>query len=460
MASGFKTYTIVSGTEKDLDEVFKLRAAGDPEFSGNSGFKTSDGLDLIKRYYPSSGNEDQYQVASGFRIQSLNLDFSQIFRAATFAGGLPTITENLEVQYIGDAGEAGSLSVVASGQEPLSYQWERNVGAGWVNVGADSATLSLSPLVAGDAGYYRVTVSNGVGSTVSSIAQLLVNHPPVIVSILPVAGTYNVGDSVDIVLVATDGYPVGIAYAWYKNGSPITSSTDGTYAGYTSDTLTITFELSDIDAVFKCRVTGPGGYVDSGTATFNVQYEPVITLNPSGGSINEGGTWGFAALADGNPAPDYQWQKYSGGAWGDIPGETNPGYILAGAALADAGSFRCVISNAVGTVYTPSAELFVQELPSIVVSPSNITDAEGSGPHQLLCEAAGAGGLYFTWYQNGVLVSGPRTGNISATEDQHVIGAVDGLWLQPSEAGDYYCVVTNSYGGTPATSATATVTVT
>jgi hypothetical protein len=69
------------------------------------------------------------------------------------------------------------FSVVAGGQEPLSYQWYK----GAANIpNATNAILSLVNLQAGDAAGYKVVVTNSIGSVTSSIVSLnvLSSQPP------------------------------------------------------------------------------------------------------------------------------------------------------------------------------------------------------------------------------------------------------------------------------------------
>ena len=69
------------------------------------------------------------------------------------------------------AGNMAVFTVVATGTEPLGYQWQRN----GVNLpGANASTLTINKPQAADSGDYRVVVSNAAGSVTSSIAKLIV----------------------------------------------------------------------------------------------------------------------------------------------------------------------------------------------------------------------------------------------------------------------------------------------
>jgi hypothetical protein len=101
-----------------------------------------------------------------------------------FSAALPSITTQPQNQSVLVASNA-IFSVVASGQSPLNYQWSfkgTNLTNGVHFNGATNITLTVSNVVASDAGNYRVIVSNSHGSATSSNALLTVLLPPGITS--------------------------------------------------------------------------------------------------------------------------------------------------------------------------------------------------------------------------------------------------------------------------------------
>jgi hypothetical protein len=80
------------------------------------------------------------------------------------------------------AGETLSLDVVASGAQPLRYQWSRD-GAPLPE--ATNAMWTVSPSSRSDAGLYAVSVANEAGSVVSSNALVRVLVPAQLASPLP-----------------------------------------------------------------------------------------------------------------------------------------------------------------------------------------------------------------------------------------------------------------------------------
>ena len=82
-----------------------------------------------------------------------------------------------------NTGTTATFTVVATGTGPLNYQWKKDgtdlLNSGNVS-GADSDTLTLSAVSAGDAGLYTVGVTNAAGGLLSSGAALTVvqTEPP------------------------------------------------------------------------------------------------------------------------------------------------------------------------------------------------------------------------------------------------------------------------------------------
>ena len=65
-------------------------------------------------------------------------------------------------------GQALTLSVVASGSEPLVYQWHKD---GEAIAGAEAKGLAFEKLETTDAAAYTVSISNEAGTVVSELSQ-------------------------------------------------------------------------------------------------------------------------------------------------------------------------------------------------------------------------------------------------------------------------------------------------
>jgi VCBS repeat-containing protein len=92
-------------------------------------------------------------------------------------GLIPSIT----VQPLGQTVQEGGtvvFTVEAFSLTTMSYQWYRNNNA---IAGANDSTYTRTPVLSGDAGFYKVVVANFLGGTESDVVELVVipNTPPV-----------------------------------------------------------------------------------------------------------------------------------------------------------------------------------------------------------------------------------------------------------------------------------------
>lgn len=164
---------------------------------------------------------------------------------------------------------------------------------------------------------------------------------------------------------------------------------------------------------------------------------PAITQQPTGQTVNEGGTLTLSILA--TNATGYQWKKDGE----DIPSVNSATYTKQSVAPSDAGSYTCVVSGEGGTsVTSDAATVTVNALPVITKQPSNQTINEG-GNINLAVTATGATG--YQWKKDGSDI--PSATNATYSKS----GAL------PADAGSYTCVVTGAGGSVTSSPATVTV---
>jgi glucose/arabinose dehydrogenase len=117
------------------------------------------------------------------------------------------------------AGEDATFEVVASGAEPLVYQWQRN---GVAIPGATSSTYTLSQVTQGDDGaLFEVLVTNEFGTETSNAARLSVagGHRPTASITTPASGSlYSAGNTISYsgsADDAEDGQLAGAQFTWW-----------------------------------------------------------------------------------------------------------------------------------------------------------------------------------------------------------------------------------------------------
>ena len=159
------------------------------------------------------------------------------------------------------AGTIATFSVGALGSAPLGYRWRKegvdladdgNIG------GAASATLSVSGLLAQDAGGYDAVVSNDVGSVTSVVATLTVVDPAINVQPASQFGPAGGNFTFSVTAAGTGG----MNYQWRKDGDGI--------AGATNASLTLTNVQPSDAGAFDVIVRGDFGSVTSAVATLAV----------------------------------------------------------------------------------------------------------------------------------------------------------------------------------------------
>jgi len=155
----------------------------------------------------------------------------------------PAITTQPQGRTV-DAGMAVTLTVAATGTEPLTYLWLRN---GAAVPGATTDSLRIASAGPEDAGTYTARVANEQGAVVSNPAKLEVNQLAVQVSQDPAAP--GVGSRVSFTATAS---PAGTyRHQWLRNGQPV--------AGQTGATLTMGFVTPANSGAYACVVTNAAG---------------------------------------------------------------------------------------------------------------------------------------------------------------------------------------------------------
>jgi len=125
------------------------------------------------------------------------------------------------------AGQSTTFTAELIGSAPLTYQWYK--GTQPIS-GANGPVLTINPVLAGDAGWYQLKVSNPVSTEVASrVAVLTVVSTPVTITdpTHPADQTIMEGGSVTFTVVAAGSAP--LSYQWFKGANPIPDATAASY---------------------------------------------------------------------------------------------------------------------------------------------------------------------------------------------------------------------------------------
>jgi hypothetical protein len=96
-----------------------------------------------------------------------------------------------------------------------------------------------------------------------------------------------------------------LAYQWQKDAANISNNT--TYAGATTNALTISNASSTNSGVYVCQITGACGDKNTNPATLTVNPTTVITQNPSNKTLCAGDALSLSVIAQGT---SLSYQRY------------------------------------------------------------------------------------------------------------------------------------------------------
>ncbi len=321
-----------------------------------------------------------------------------------------------------------TFSVATAGTEPIAYQWQFN---GAAVAGATNSTLTLSNIVATMAGAYAVTATNAAGSVSSSPATLTINAPPAI-TLEPQNVSTNQGARATFTVAATGTGPLG--YQWLFNGNPVSGATNATVTFGTAQPTNA--------GLYSVIVTNVAGSIVSDSAQLAVNVPPTIARQPSDVAAIAGANALFSVVANGTDPLSYQWQR-NGAAVG---GATNSTLSLASAQTGQVGAYTVVVVNPAGSVTSAPANLTLTSPVQITTQPAAQVLAAGANA-TFAVGATGSAPLGYQWRFFGVNLPGATNSALT------VIG------VQPTDAGPYSVVVTNSVGSTNSVAVQLTVNV-
>jgi len=429
--------------------------------------------DFYVGWRPSGTYAGLFYGGSIDELSLYNRDLSASEIAAIYNAGssgkcalAPQITSQPASQVV-SAGTSVTFGVQATGDLPLSYQWQLN---GSNMAGATASTLVLTNVQVANEGFYSAIVSNIAGTIVSSNASLALGFscaPPPSGLVSWWKGDGNAADSVGL----NQGTPKnGVSFvpgevnqAFQFDGTnqyveiPDSPSLDPTnslcietwvyVSGYpNTDLATIItkfnpsigqlnqYQLETHYANgrlnFRPLLLLSSGYalVDGATTIqFNTWYHVAMTYDGASLKLYVNGALDGSVSASGFIAPTSEPLRIGGPSSG-------PWWFKG---RVDEVSFynRVLSASEVFGIYQAGSagKCFSSEPPVIVVQPTNQTSMVGANVNFNVV-AVGTGPLSYQWSFNGTPISG-------ATNDLLTLSSVT-----PSSAGSYSVVVTNVVG--------------
>ncbi len=211
-----------------------------------------------------------------------------------------------------NSGQTATFNVMATGTDPLSYQWQRDS----VNISGATLAAYTTPVTnaVDDGAQFRVIVSNSAGSVTSNAAKLNVNSAPSITT-QPADQSVTAGQTATFTVEAS-GRPT-LSYQWRNGGVDISGATS---ASYTTPPTRPTDDQSQFDVVVSnsvgsatsnkatLAVTSAGSAVDVVTYQYdntrggsNLQETSLTPANVNSTTFGKLGFYSVDGLVDGQP---------------------------------------------------------------------------------------------------------------------------------------------------------------
>lgn len=305
--------------------------------------------------------------------------------------------------------------------------------------------------------WWRVNFGGNIGWVAESL--LIGGGKAPNITMHPSPQTVAVGGTAQFSVTASGDAP--LSYRWQKNAANL--SNGGHYSGVATPTLTVSSaDLNDVGA-YRCMVTNTYGNATSDEAALTLSGQPTITQHPAPQNVCTGATAQFSVGASGSGTLGFQWQKNDSDLsdGGHYSGTNTPILLVSNADAADAGNYRCVVSNAAGSTPSNRAPLTLDAVYAIIgiggsggtltgVSTDGTVVAGNNGTGGFIWSAAhglvslGAGtSTAGVARKNGVVVVGGKNGATPSRWDGNTAGA--GTWTAlPTVTGGFNPLCTSA----------------
>jgi len=343
----------------------------------------------------------------------------------------------------------------ALGKKPLEFRINGTTVGNQIAPAVDRKALSsdsilvwVGPGTPGTSLFSRIvdppTATVTVPPTTINVAPLVTTNPS--------SQTVNDGQSVSFTATAS-GTPAPTVQ-WQVSANAGASYTN--ILGATATTYSFTAAAAQSGNRYLAVFTNTAGTRTTNAATLTVNVAPVtlvapvVSINPSSQTVNDGQSVSFTAAASGLPAPTVQWQvSANGGAYTNILGATATTLTFTATAVQSGNRYLAVFTNAAGTVTTTAATVTVNVAPVVPVVTTN-PSSQAVNAGQTVSFTAAATGTPAPTVQWQVSANGGAYTNIlGATATTYTFTAA------ATQSGNYYLAVFTNAAGTATTTAAA-----
>ena len=335
-------------------------------------------------------------------------------------------------------------------QAGVMYQWQYSAdkGATWKNVtspGAGRSSLNVTVSAENATFLYRCVVSNGIGSVVSNRVRVILQGNAPAITTQPKDVLVGAGERA-IFTVKAEGDE--LSYLWQYSPDSGARWIKSTSSTANAATLNIAGSAANAKLLYRCVVDNPAGSVITQTVRVTLRGSaPTVTAQPADAAVNVGDRAIFTVKAEEGDLT-YQWQ-YSGNngeTWkNSTSGSAKKATLnIAGSAANAKLLYRCVISNASGSVTTQTVRVVLNP-PVILVQPTDASVEPGKAAY-FSVQAGGGKNITYQWQYSA---DGKAWKNVTGSSTYAGLEIPGG---KVNEKYWYRCVVANE-GGTVTTQA-------
>ena len=198
-----------------------------------------------------------------------------------------------------------TLTALAGGVAPLTYQWQlngTNLAAGGGITGVASNVLAIVAATTNNSGAYRLVVTNPNGAVTSLVAAVNIGWAPVFTS-QPAGLTVLVGSNA--VFSVTNSGSTPLAFQWRRGGTNLVNGAG--VAGANTSQLTFTGVTTNSAGSLTVVVTNVYGAVTSSPASLMVVQPPIITVPLAGQTVECSSNAMLGITLLGTPPPVCHW---------------------------------------------------------------------------------------------------------------------------------------------------------
>lgn len=307
------------------------------------------------------------------------------------------------------AGDAVTLSVIASGELPLTYEWFFEA----MPVGGNSPEFVIDPVNETHEGSFYCRVSNGHGSVESNIAQLLV------VESAPIINSYSEAQNLcqgETLTLSSDVTAELASYTWFLDGF------GQVHFGNTYVNSTISAALS---GNYYCVVQNVCGSESTGMIAVSISDLPVLISQSESVEVCEGSDVTLTISATGSSL-QYKWLADNV----EIPGETNSELFIESVEYPNNIFYTPIVYNSCESITGNNIAISVLSVPHITAQPISQGDCDGE-EISLYATAFSNIDVSYQWFNESGPLSGEESSMLSIITEEGLIET-------------FYCIISNA----------------